>query len=70
MFLNFCASVQKFKYVINLLSKIKQLTHEKVDNLPTQNLEYKQTGRHNDEIKYLKRPSYCVQCITFFPDTF
>ena len=41
--LNFCASPQKFKYLIYLLSKAKQLTQEKLDHLPTQTLKDKQT---------------------------
>ena len=32
--LNFCALRQKFRYLICLISKTKQVTHEKVDHLP------------------------------------
>ena len=42
--LNFRASSQKLKYFFCLISKAKQLAHEKVDHLPTQNLKDKQTS--------------------------
>ena len=58
--LNSFASPQKFKYLISLLSKTKQLTHEKVDHLSIQKLKNKQTSgtdnhplNKNNEINYL-----------------
>lgn len=46
------SSPQKCKYLIFLLSKAKQLAHEKVDHLPTRNLEDKQVSGANNHNLY------------------
>ena len=77
--LNFCALPQKLIYIVCLFFETKQLTHEKLHYLPSQNLKYKQassTGNHhlkkNNIMKFL---CHCqvfsfansVQYIPLFP---